>query len=145
MTDFNFPDEFDARYTDASEGVWFNAKDRAGNHLGKFLCALIHDESPKVQTYRARQTRARKDDSELTEEEQIDISRRMFIECSLLDWELKNAKGDPIPFDKKSAHEYFQTKDSKGNARGARVMIDLFNRALNVLNYQPDPELPEGN
>lgn len=139
MTDFYFPPEFDDKYSDATDGVWFDIDDRAGNHLGKFKCALIHEENPKVQLYNQRMRRARKAGKELTEDEQVEAMKTIFLQCSLLDWDLKDAKKKPIPFDSGTAAAYFGTK------RGQRVMADLFTLATNYDHYQPDEIEPEKN
>lgn len=135
MTDFQFYDEYDKEV--ANEGVWFQGIDRAGNNYGSFLCRLIDRDQPATKTFFNRQ--GNKKQNVVSEEKQTEDTIRMFIECSLLDWDLKDIKGKPIEFDKKKAFEYFS------NPKTHTFLMNLIQYSSDVNNYTADEELPEKN
>lgn len=134
--EFDFIDEYDAEI--AQEGRWFNATNRNGVHLGRFKCKLMDGDMPAVKTYMQRQGRQQSNE-EKSEEESIDDTVRMFISCSLVDWEVKSKGGDLIPFDKKRAYQYFSSKTTR------KALLQLLQAAQTTANYLPDEEEPEKN
>lgn len=136
MTEFFFPDRFDN--TLADDGVKFEVIDENDHVWGVFKCRLIDRTLPRWRTTLERVQRRYKNDNKT---KLVDIRGELFVELSLVDWDMKDAKGKSIPFDKAVAVRYFK------NDKAKFALEYLFAMAEDVRNYQPEEqdELPEGN
>jgi hypothetical protein len=137
MTDFLFPDRFNDNL--AEEGVKFEVIDENDNVWGVFKCRLIDRTLPRWRTTMERIQRRYKNDHKT---KLVDIRGELFVELSLVDWDMKDAKGKAIPYDKATAIKYFN------DPRAKFALEYLFAMAEDVRNFQPDEqegELPEGN
>lgn len=136
--DFVFPSRFDE--AQANDGRWFAVVDENDVQWGRFKCTLIDSTVPRYKIalerlqrkYGGKSAKAKPGD---------DFTAELFIEMSLVDWDMKNSKGDVIPFSRQAAMAYFT------NPRGAYALKQLLVDAENVANFQPEEqeELPEGN
>lgn len=135
--EFDFIEEYDTEI--AKEGRWFPATNRNGVQLGLFKCKLMDSEMPAVKVYQQRQGQKGQSTEQKSEEEQIEDTIRMFIHCSLIDWEIKGKNGENIPFDKKSAHAFFSNKTTHS------ALVGLIQKSSTTANYLSDEEEPEKN
>jgi hypothetical protein len=145
MSKFKFVKRFDSGK--AEDGVWFRVEDEMENSHGRFLCPLF---DPTTQRYRVTLERLQREypkskngQPHPTIKAMGDdaVQKMIFVEMSLIDWEVEGADGKLIPFTKQDALEYFSEPESQ------YVYEYLRMNASDVRNYQPEEqkELPEGN
>ena len=135
MTDFAIPERYDE--TAANEGVWFVIDDENGNEYGSFKCRLIDQFSNRaelerkriIQKYNLKDQRASK---KMTDEDRMRI---VLCESSLVDWEMKDAKGKKVPFSVEKALEYFSLDATKF------VFVELLKIVGDVTNFPVEAEI----
>jgi hypothetical protein len=135
--EFNTFKQFDE---EKAMGQWFEVYDKLGNLWGEFNCSLIHTDMPRVKQWNLRQSAVRPSKREPSEAEQIANLVKMFLFCSLNEWKVNDKKGKPIAFTKENVTAYFEQSVVRDV-----VVKELIGYAADILNYQPDAELPEKN
>ncbi|MDD1452639.1 hypothetical protein NHF48_019680 [Sphingomonas sp. H160509] len=144
MTAFHFPARYDEAQAD--EGVWTSVIDEVGNHYGRFKLCLFDELTPRYRVtlerlqrkYPAKNGRTNEAYAAKSDDEK---NVEVFVELSLVDWEIKDEKGKAIPFAKDTAIAYLS------DVRALYVLRELAAFARDVRNFQPEEQtdLPEGN
>ncbi|KQN09963.1 hypothetical protein ASE85_03265 [Sphingobium sp. Leaf26] len=133
MSKFKLPKRVDADV--AETGVWFDVYSELGDYYGKFKTRFFDTNSPKyqlLQTRMAKKYEVKRRTKVMSDNDFISI---MFIEFSLLDWEVLGADDKLVPFTTDDAHEYFADHDAK------YVLDQLIGFAMNVEFFQTlEPE-----
>lgn len=144
MSDFFFPTRYDA--TQADEGVWTAVIDEMDNLWGRFKLCLFDETTPRHRVTLERLQRKYpvkkgQPNAELKAKKMDDWAIELFVEMSVVDWEVNDGKGKPIPFSAEAAIRYLS------DPRALFVVRELGTFARDVRNFQPDEqeELPEGN
>lgn len=132
MTEFYFPDRYDEN--EAEEGVWFDITDERGQSLGKWKCSLFDRHSTRVQHLLTRHARKQAKLVKAGKANKDSALASVFVEVCVHDWEMKNPKGEAIPFTKDNAVAYLTHEKA---SFASTLLIEL---ASDVLNFQGDPE-----
>ena len=133
MTDFHFPKRFDD--TLAKDGVWFEVVDENDNEWGSFLCSSVDRTLPRYKIALEalqRKYKGRKKPGE-------DFSAELFVQLSLNDWKLKDAKGKSIPYTREDAIKYFSQPEA------AFVLNYLSALVEDVKNFQSEEQEDAGD
>lgn len=144
MTAFHFPTRYDE--TQADEGVWTSVVDEMDNVWGRFKLCLFDETTPRHRVTLERLQRkypAKKGqpNAALKAKSQDEWAVELFVEMSVVDWEMKDAKGKAIPYTPEAAIAYLS------DPRALFVLKEIGAFARDVRNFQPEEqeELPEGN
>ncbi len=133
MSDFEFdiPTRFDS--TTAEEGTWFSCYDENQNFYGRFKVALVDRHNPRTAKAYERWAKKAEKLKDLPAY-QKKAAADYIVEVALIDWELKDKKGNEIPFDKETAVSYLVA------APFVMERIDTF--ARDVTNFKPEAVEP---
>ncbi|MGK2911227.1 MAG: hypothetical protein ACSLE1_15710 [Sphingobium sp.] len=124
MTDYFIPQRYDDKAAEA--GVWFEIETERGEKYGSFLCTLIDKHNPRT-VKAAERFRKRYDRLKNVPGYKEKMNADLFVEISLIDWKLNDAKGKPIPFSRDEAIAYLTAVPF--------VLEQLDRHASDALNY----------